>query len=109
VLLCTVDVPWSSNDHAHTKAPFTTIAFWVGASTSMAAGYIGMMIATTANIKTTYGCNIHIDEGFKHAFRGGQVLGFALVGLALLILEIIILSYRPAVLGKDSVMTIEEW
>lgn len=85
------------------------IAFWIGAFTSMAAGYIGMMIATATNIKTTYGCNISEEEGFKHAFRGGQVLGFALVGLALLVLEIIILSYRPAVLGKDSAHTIEEW
>jgi inorganic pyrophosphatase len=110
VLLCTVDVPWNTTvDDAHSKAPFTTIAFWVGAFTSMAAGYIGMMIATSANVKTTYGCNITQEEGFKHAFRGGQVLGFALVGLALLILEIIILSYRPAVLGKDSSYTIGDW
>jgi len=84
------------------------ISFWVGAFTSMAAGYIGMMIATSTNIKTTYGCNISEEEGFKHAFRGGQVLGFALVGLALLVLEIIILSFRPSVLPNGS-FTIAEW
>jgi hypothetical protein len=32
------------------------------------------------------------------AFAGGQVLGFVLVGLALSILEIIILCYKPSVL-----------
>jgi len=110
VLLCTVDQPWARHDEAASKAPFTTIAFWVGAFTSMAAGYIGMMIATSANVKTTYGCNISMEEGFKHAFRGGQVLGFALVGLALLILEIIILSYKPAVLGSDKTnVKLEVW
>lgn len=67
------------------------------------AGYIGMMIATKTNVLTTYGCNTHIDEGFKHAFRGGQVLGFALVGLALLILQLLILSYKGAVLPSTPV------
>jgi H(+)-translocating pyrophosphatase len=117
VLLCTVDQPWNATAHVGeanenvSKVPYTTIAFWVGAFTSMAAGYIGMMIATSANVKTTYGCNISMEEGFKHAFRGGQVLGFALVGLALLILEIIILSYKPGVLGSDDTTTLKlgEW
>ena len=47
------------------------IAFIVGAFTSMLAGYIGMKIATACNYKTTYLCNIDIDEGFKVAYRGG--------------------------------------
>lgn len=77
--------------------PYTTFAFLVGAATSMLCGYIGMMIATTCNVKTTYLCNIDRFDGFKVAFQGGQVLGFVLVGLALMILEIIILSYRAGV------------
>ena len=85
-------MPWSS----HHKFPFTMVAFLIGAGTSMLCGYIGMMIATICNYKTTYLCNISKFEGFKVAFQGGQVLGFVLVGLALLILEIIILSYRAA-------------
>ena len=78
------------------------IAFIVGAFTSMLAGYIGMKIATACNYKTTYLCNIDIDQGFRVAYRGGQVLGFCLVGLALLILEILILCYRPSVVGDAS-------
>jgi len=34
--------------------PFTTVAFLVGATTSMIAGFLGMSIATIANLKTTY-------------------------------------------------------
>jgi Na+/H+-translocating membrane pyrophosphatase len=37
----------------------------------MIAGYIGMMIATTTNVKVTYLCNRDIDEGFQAAFAGG--------------------------------------
>ena len=65
----------------------------------MVAGYIGMWIATTANVKVTYLCNIDIEKGFLAAFDGGQVLGFVLVGLALAILEILILAYKGSVLG----------
>lgn len=73
--------------------PFTTVAFIVGAETSMLCGYLGMKIATQTNWRTTYACNISIDEGFHVALKGGQVLGFALVGLALLILMILIQIY----------------
>jgi len=73
-------------------------AFLVGAITSMIAGFIGMKIATITNVKVTYLCNESQDEGFMVAFAGGQVLGFCLVGLALSILEILILSYRPSVI-----------
>jgi H(+)-translocating pyrophosphatase len=96
LLICAVDMPWKEGNMA---VPFTTIAFCVGAATSMLAGYLGMMIATTANVKVTYLCNIDIHQGFMVAFNGGQVLGFGLVGLALLVLEILLLSYRGAVMA----------
>lgn len=35
-----------------------------------------------------------LKDGFMAAFQGGQVLGFCLVGVALLFLEIIILTYK---------------
>ena len=88
--------------------PFTTVSFIIGASTSMLAGFIGMRITTITNVKTTYLCNGSaadefnhenaLSAGFKAAFQGGQVLGFVLVGLALLILEVIILTYKGYVI-----------
>jgi Na+/H+-translocating membrane pyrophosphatase len=74
------------------------VSFLVGAITSMLAGYIGMKIATITNVKVTYLCNESQDDGFMVAFAGGQVLGFVLVGLALAILEILILAYKPSVM-----------
>jgi H+-translocating diphosphatase len=98
VLVCAVDMPWAE-DNQYPGFPYTTFCFLVGATTSMIAGYVGMMIATTTNVKVTYLCNRSLDEGFMVAFNGGQVLGFVLVGLALGILEILILVFKPSVLG----------
>jgi len=93
--------------------PYTTLAFLIGAFTSMIAGFTGMSIATTANVKTTYLCNGCAEDnwdgekalaaGFKVAFQGGQVLGFCLVGLALILLEIIILTYKDSILGTTPI------
>jgi len=99
LVLCAVDMPWAEGSQAF---PYTMTAFIIGAGTSMLCGYIGMKIATVCNVKTTYLCNIDQFEGFKVAFQGGQVLGFCLVGLALLILEILILSYRAALQPTDA-------
>ena len=48
------------------------------------------------NTRTTFMCCENINKGFMTAFRGGQVLGFCLVGLALLVLELILLIFRAA-------------
>jgi len=100
VLTTTVDQPWAEGSKSG-WFPFTTFAFLVGAVTSMVSGFIGMKIATNCNYKVTAACADDKIKGFKIAFMGGQVLGFMLVGLALLILEILILCYRPAIVGKN--------
>jgi len=48
--------------------PFTTVAFLIGAVTSMLCGYIGMLIAVDTNWRVTYACNTCIDSGFHIAF-----------------------------------------
>ena len=78
--------------------PYTTVSFYIGALTSMLAGYIGMRVAVFTNVRTTWCCNNSISDGFYVAFKGGKVLGFALVGLAILILQILIIWYRTAIL-----------
>jgi len=66
--------------------PYTTTAFFVGGLTSILSGYIGMRIAVYTNVRTTKECCEDISKGFVVAYRGGEVLGFVLVGLALLVL-----------------------
>lgn len=89
-----------------TNCPYTAIAFLIGSATSILAGYVGMRIAVYTNTRTTFQCCSGImlevggtrikdlSAGFFAAFRGGQVLGFCLVGLALLVLQIIILVFK---------------
>jgi Na+/H+-translocating membrane pyrophosphatase len=50
---------------------YTTIAFLIGASTSITAGFIGMKIATFTNVRTTKECAQDIHLGFVVAYRGG--------------------------------------
>jgi len=103
ILVCAVDMPWMPNQAKdQISFPLTTFAFIVGAVTSMLCGFIGMKVATDANVKVTLKCGVNIHEGFDVAFRGGQVLGFMLVGLALVVLEILILVYKPIVVTESN-------
>lgn len=86
--------------------PYTAVAFVLGAVTSLASGYIGMAAATYTNVRTTKECAQSIGHGFVVAYRGGEILGFALVGLALLNLTLLIVIvrsvYDPIVGSEDS-------
>jgi inorganic pyrophosphatase len=83
-------------ENQSTNFPYTATSFLIGSGTSILAGYIGMRIAVYTNTRTTFNCCIDPHTGFMTAFRGGQVLGFTLVGLALLILHIIIVVFKAA-------------
>lgn len=61
-----------------------------------------MRIAVYTNVRTTKECAEDIHKGFVVAYRGGQVLGFVLVGLALLVMQLLIIAYRSLYLTKDS-------
>lgn len=74
--------------------PLTTIPFLLGAFTSIISGYIGMQIAVRANVRTAKEARHSLDRAFNTAFRGGLVLGFVLVGMALLVLIIIMVIYK---------------
>ena len=82
---------------------YTCIAFILGAATSVLSGFIGMYVATRTNVRVTfmayhYGNLNKPEEAYKNAFnvafRGGCVMGFILVSLALMILTFIIMIYK---------------
>ena len=61
-----------------------SIAFIVGAVFSATAGYIGMKVATKANVRTTHAARTSLKQALKVSFTGGSVMGIGVAGLAVL-------------------------
>ncbi|KAJ4962655.1 hypothetical protein NE237_022594 [Protea cynaroides] len=76
------------------NAIFSTIAFLLGALTSVLSGFLGMKIATYANARTTLEARKGVGKAFITAFRSGAVMGFLLAANGLLVLYITINLFR---------------
>ncbi len=64
--------------------PTTACCFLVGSIFSILAGYIGMTVATKANVRTTNAAKTSgMDKALLIAFRGGSVMGMCVVGFGL--------------------------
>ena len=61
---------------------FIVVAFVIGAFFSAMAGYIGMRIATRANVRTTEAARTSLSRALNVSFRGGTVMGLGVAGLA---------------------------
>lgn len=72
----------------------TTIAFVVGAVTSILCGWIGMKIAVFTNVRTTHQCWKDLSSGFQVAIQGGCVMGLSLVSIGVLALFALIGVFR---------------
>ena len=60
------------------------IAFVVGAVFSALAGFIGMRIATKANVRTANAARNSLSKALAVSFGGGAVMGLGVAGLAVL-------------------------
>src|SRR6056297_1072562 len=69
------------------------ISFVVGALCSGLAGFIGMKVATKANVRTTNAARTSLGKGLKIAFAGGSVMGLGVVGLGVLGLGVLFLVF----------------
>ena len=67
---------------ADNQAPLIAIAFLIGCFFSALAGYIGMNIATKANVKTAQKARSSLPDALKVSFNGGTVMGLGVAGLA---------------------------
>ncbi len=60
------------------------IAFVIGAVFSATAGYIGMRVATKANVRTAQAARTSLSKALNVSFTGGSVMGLGVAGLAVL-------------------------
>ncbi|GAA5022448.1 putative K(+)-stimulated pyrophosphate-energized sodium pump [Marivirga lumbricoides] len=65
-----------------TSSPVIAISFVIGAFFSAFAGWIGMNIATKANVRTTQAAKTSLAKALKVSFSGGTVMGLGVAGLA---------------------------
>ena len=61
-----------------------SVSFIVGAVCSALAGFIGMKVATKANVRTTNAAQKSLGKALEVAFAGGSVMGLGVVGLGVL-------------------------
>ena len=92
---------------------WVAISFIVGAICSALAGFIGMRVATKANVRTTNAARTSLGKALEVAFAGGSVMGLGVVGLGVLGLGLLFIAYRAfdfagdgAVVGGDEITVI---
>ena len=83
------------------------IAFIIGAVFSATAGYIGMKVATKANVRTTQAARTSLKQALKVSFTGGTVMGLGVAGLAILGLGGLFIAFLGIFgdLGENTVKT----
>ena len=87
------------------SSPLVALSFVSGAVCSALAGYIGMRVATKANVRTTAAAQTGLNQALRVAFNGGSVMGMGVVGLGLLGLSILFIYYT-SVFGASAEMDV---
>lgn len=88
--------------NTETSSPMVAVSFICGAFCSALAGYIGMRIATKANVRTTNAARTGMGKALEIAFAGGSIMGMGVVGLGVLGLSLLFILYS-AEFGVDTV------
>ena len=86
------------------SSPLVAVSFVTGALCSALAGFIGMTVATKANVRTTQAARTGLASALGVAFSGGLVMGLSVVGLGVLGLGVLFIVYGN--LGWDTVRVI---
>ena len=74
-------------------------AFVVGCVFSALAGFLGMRIATKANVRTTQAAKTSLRKALQVSFRGGAVMGLGVAGLAVLGLSTLFILFFQKFMG----------
>lgn len=78
------------------------VSFIIGAICSALAGFIGMKVATKANVRTTEAARTSLGRALEVAFAGGAVMGLGVVGLGILGLSGLFMIYQSMWPGAEN-------
>lgn len=80
----------TANKDSH---PIVGLSFILGAGCSILAGFIGMKVATKANVRTANAARTSLGKALEVAFAGGSVMGMGVVGLGVIGLSVLFIVY----------------
>jgi K(+)-stimulated pyrophosphate-energized sodium pump len=101
IFVAVVAVLLSISANPVTSSSLVGVSFLLGAFCSALAGFIGMRIATKANVRTTNAARTSLGKALEVAFVGGSVMGMGVVGLGILGLSVLFIIYSN-LFGIDS-------
>ncbi len=82
------------------------VSFVVGAICSGLAGFIGMRVATKANVRTTQAARTSLGKALEVAFAGGSVMGLGVVGLGVFGLSGLFMIYQNIWPGEENLQLV---
>ena len=104
VVIVTALMAWSGMNAD--SSPLVALSFILGAFCSGLAGFIGMKVATKANVRTTSAARTSLGKALEVAFAGGAVMGMGVVGLGVLGLGVLFLVYSGMGWEASKVITV---
>ena len=106
IFVAVVGVLLAISGNTEGSSPIVGISFVIGAFCSALAGFIGMKVATKANVRTTNAARTSLGKALEVAFAGGSVMGMGVVGLGLLGLGTLFIVYTNMGWEINKVITV---
>ena len=101
IFVVCVSVLLAITANSESSSPLVGVSFALGAFSSALAGYIGMRVATKANVRTTNAARTSLAKALEVAFVGGSVMGMGVVGIGVLGLSLLLIVYSN-IFGIDT-------